>query len=102
MAVLFNRNPVERPELSSDKEANLKVLGSLPEGTLVFWDGEIGPSWYGINDRDIEGVGYRRLFSRKYELPGRVFGNIRFRYGGIRHQEMHLLYREKAALRVGQ
>jgi hypothetical protein len=101
MAVLFNRCPTDRPDLGGLKEDNLKVLSSQPEGTLVFWDAEIGPAWYQITARDIEAAGYERLFSKSYDLRGRILGDIRFRYGGIRHQEMHLLYKGKAPLRAG-
>lgn len=94
MCVLFDTDPIARPELSSDREKNLKILREMPSGTLIFWDSQVGPAWYGMTDRDIEGIGYKRLFSRSYALTGWIFRDIKFRYAGIRSQEMHLLYRE--------
>ena len=102
MAVLFDRCPTDRPDMGESREASMRVLSSQPEGTLVFWDAEIGPAWYHLTDKDIEAAGYQRLFSRKYELRGRILGDIPFKYGGIRKQEMHLFYRDRAPLRAGQ
>ena len=94
MCVLFGTNPVERPELTGDRAQNLKTLGELPAGTLIFWDGQIGPAWFNLTDKDIENLGYKRLYSKSYDLRGWILGELKFRFGGVRHQEMHFFYRE--------
>jgi hypothetical protein len=90
----FDADPTENVIFTPNREDNLKQLQALPSGTLIFWDGQVGPSWHNLNDNDFEGLGYKRLFSRKYELRGWIWDDVPFKYAGIRPQEMHLLYRE--------
>jgi hypothetical protein len=94
MCIRFDADPTENVIFTPNREDNLKQLRELPSGTLVFWDGQVGPSWNNINDKDFESIGYKRLFSRTYELRGWIWDDVPFKYAGIRPQEMHLLYRE--------
>lgn len=53
-------------------------LEKAPEGTVVFWDSEIGPNWFGTTAAEIEGRGYKLLTSRHYSLPALIFPPGRF------------------------
>ena len=71
------------------------VLRKQPAGTLVFWDGETGPSWHGLKPEDFEAAGYERLRSQSYSLDGYLHES-EWRWTGkfgARPQEMHLLYK---------
>ena len=81
----------DRGSMTSDRERNVELLRAMPEGTLVFWDAEVGPKWYGLTLSDIEGIGYRQLFSRTYRLEGHFFRVPWKFHGGPRSQAMHLL-----------
>ncbi len=94
MCIMFNQDIGEKLEFSSDHERNIELLKQAPQGTLVLWDGQTGPSWYNIKGDDIEAAGYTRLRSRKYTLNGFIVKQAWFGFGGPREQEMHLLYKE--------
>lgn len=94
MCILFDRDPMEKPELSGYRERTLQSLRDAPHGTLVFWDGQTGPAWYSVTADDIEALGYTRLRSKSYTLDGWVLKRMWLGYGGSREQEMHLLYKE--------
>jgi hypothetical protein len=94
MCIVFDTDPNDNLVFSPNREENLNQLRALPSGTLVFWDGQVGPDWHKITDKELESIGYQRLFSRRYELRGWIWDDIPFRYGGMRPQEMHLFYRE--------
>lgn len=93
MCIRLDCSPLNRVLLTADVEQNLEVLRESPGPTLVFWDAEVGPKFYGLEARDFEACGYRRLRSQAYHLEGWFF-RIPWRYhGGPRLQEMHLFYR---------
>jgi hypothetical protein len=94
MCIAFDCDPMQKPELSSDRERTLELLREAPRGTLIFWDGSTGPSWYGVKADDIEAAGYTRLRSKSYRLDGWILKRSWLGYGGPREQEMHLLYKE--------
>jgi hypothetical protein len=94
MCILFDCDIADKPPFSSDKEANLDMLKNFPKGTLVFWDGDTGPSWYRIQASDVESLGYTRLRSQSYQLEGLLISRWWFHDWGPRPQEMHLLYKE--------
>ncbi len=94
MSVLFDTDPMDRPVLNPNHAESMKILQDLPGGTLVFWDSEIGPSWYGLNDKDIESLGYKRLYSRSHNLQGWLLRDLKLRYGGERKLDIHLFYKE--------
>lgn len=94
MCILFDCDIADKPPFSSNKEANLEMLRRFPKGTLVFWDGETGPSWYRIQASEVESLGYTRLRSQSYRLEGLLLSRWWFHDWGARPQEMHLLYKE--------
>jgi hypothetical protein len=91
MAIVFDRDPMERPALSGDRARNLELIRALPAESLVFWDGEMGPAWYGIKAEDFAAVGFLELRSERASLDALFFKRTWWNHGGIRHQEMHLL-----------
>jgi hypothetical protein len=93
MCILLDRDVWEKPAFSDNKEANLDLLRQSPEGTLIFWDGETGPSWYGIKADDLAAAGYQRLRSQSYKLDGWLKRRWWYHDGGPRRQEMHLFYK---------
>jgi hypothetical protein len=93
MAIVFDRDPWEKPVLSSDRAASLATLRASPPGTLVFWDGETGPAWHGLSANDIESAGYERLRSQSYRLDGWLRGSRWLATWTLRSQEMHLFYK---------
>jgi hypothetical protein len=95
MCILFDRDIWEKPQFSSNKEANLALLRESTPGTLIFWDGDTGPAWYGIKASDLGEAGYSRLRSESYSLAGRLKTRFWFRDWGPRAQEMHLYYKER-------
>lgn len=101
MCIRFDADVTENVIFTPNREDNLKQLRELPSGTLVFWDGQVGPSWHNLNDKDFESIGYKRLFSRTYELRGWIWPSMPKwpsvlvkSYADPRPQEMHLFYRE--------
>ena len=94
MAILFDSDIWENPKFTSGKESNLALLQRSPQGTLIFWDGETGPSWYGIKADDLEQMGFTRLRSQSYSLEGLLVKRWWFTDWGPRRQEMHLFYKE--------
>jgi hypothetical protein len=71
------------------------LLEKAPAGTVVFWDSEIGPSWFGTTSAEIEGQGYKLLTSRHYSLPALIFPPGRFPwiawlFPAIRSREIEL------------
>ena len=93
MDILFDRDPWEKPTFSADTAHNIALLRESPKGTLVFWDGETGPAWYGLRPADFETAGYIRLRSQSYQLDGLFFRDSLQGHGGRRTQEMHLFYK---------
>ncbi|MEP7270608.1 MAG: hypothetical protein ABI882_03850 [Acidobacteriota bacterium] len=93
MCIRLNCSSNDRPSLTNDREHNLDLLNGLPSGTLIFWDGEVGPKWYGLRAADFEKIGYRRLWSSSYHLEGWFF-RLPWRYhGGPRLQEIDLYFK---------
>jgi hypothetical protein len=92
MCILFDDDPWNRPKWGG-KDQNLHIVRDLPEGTLVFWDAETGPGWYGLTPEDFERAGFRKLRSKSYRLPGLILGDVWRGPGGPRDQKMHLLIR---------
>lgn len=86
MAIRFDDDPRRAPPWG-DREKNLRLIGELPPGTLVFWDAHFGPTWFFLTDADFQRAGFQRLVSRSYGLGG-LLGAPQ-----VRRQEMHLLYK---------
>ena len=77
MCIVLNRNLKDSPP-AGNRERLADLLEKAPTGTIVFWDNEIGPNWFGTNSGEIEGLGYKVLTSRHYSLPALIFPPGRF------------------------
>jgi hypothetical protein len=93
MCILFDCDIWEKPSFTSDKEKNLALVQQFPAKTLIFWDGDTGPSWYNLKADDFERAGFTRLRSQAYQLEGLLVKRWWFHDWGARQQEMHLLYK---------
>lgn len=93
--VLFDRDPLENPAFTSDRDRNLQLIRQSPEGTLVLWEDETGPKWYRLQAEDFEAAGYQRLNSQDFKLQGYVVRLPWKRLGGWRLQRMHWLYKKQ-------
>jgi hypothetical protein len=93
MCIRFDCDIWEKPSFTTDKEANLKLVQQFPAKTLIFWDGDTGPSWYNLKADDFERAGFTRLRSQSYQLEGLLVKRWWFHDWGPRAQEMHLLYK---------
>ncbi|MBK5188407.1 MAG: hypothetical protein JJD97_09170 [Gemmatimonadaceae bacterium] len=100
MCIIRRCDTRHRVQLSSDHERNMTELAATPPGTLVFWDGETGPNWYGLHAPDFRAAGYRQLFDRKYQLGPRFEKRRWYRSPWTRSQEMALYYKSDSASRV--
>jgi hypothetical protein len=93
MCIQTNRNIIDAPPLTADRERNLHILRDAPAQTLVFWDDNVGPKWFGLSWPEIEAAGFQVLRVRQYTLRGLlVSGEI----GGwqlTRKIELSLLYK---------
>ena len=94
MWIVFDRDQGEQPAFTTDREHNLELVRQSPRQTLVFWDEETGPKWYGLRAADFESAGYVRLRSQPFRLEGLFFRLPREGIGGPRLQQMHLLYKD--------
>jgi hypothetical protein len=94
MWVVFDRDSAERPPFTSDREHNLELIRQSPPQTLVFWDDETGPKWYGLRAVDYESAGYVVLKSQAFRLEGLFLRLPRKGFGGPRIQHMSLLYKD--------
>ena len=93
MCIRLGCSNEDRGRLTANKQGNLDLLKKMPDGTLIFWDNEVGPKWYGLVPADLESAGYRSLFSKTYRLEGRFF-RLPWKYhGGARIQAMHIYYK---------
>ena len=77
MCIILGRNLKDSPP-AGNREKLFSLLEKAPAGTVVFWDSEIGPNWFGTTSGEIEGYGYKLLTSRHYSLPALIFPPGRF------------------------
>ena len=77
MCIILGRNLKDSPPVGN-REKLFSLLEKAPAGTVVFWDSEIGPNWFGTTSGEIEGHGYELLTSRHYSLPALIFPPGRF------------------------
>ncbi|HEV2665312.1 MAG TPA: hypothetical protein VG324_10390, partial [Blastocatellia bacterium] len=94
MWIVFDRDQWERPPFTADRERNLELIRQSTPQTLVFWDDDTGPKWYGLRTEDFESAGYVRLKSQAFRLEGLFIRLPWNRFGGPRVQNMSLLYKE--------
>jgi hypothetical protein len=77
MCIDLNRNLKDSPP-AGNRENLFALLEKAPERTVVFWDNEIGPNWFGTTAAEIESRGYKLLISRHYSRPALIFPPGRF------------------------
>jgi hypothetical protein len=77
MCIDLNRNLSDSPP-ATNRDRLFSSLERGPLGTIVFWDSEIGPAWFGTTSAEIESRGYKLLTSRHYSLPALIFPPGRF------------------------
>ncbi|MBV8101198.1 MAG: hypothetical protein JOZ31_18800 [Verrucomicrobia bacterium] len=77
MCIALDRSLKDSPPVMS-RERLLARLEKAPVGTIVFWDDEIGPNWFGTSSAEIEDRGYKLVTRRHYSLPALVFPPGRF------------------------
>jgi hypothetical protein len=94
MWIVFDRDQGECPPFTADREHNMSLIRQSPPQTLVFWDEETGPKWYGLRAGDFESAGYVRLKSQAFRLEGLFFRLSWNHFGGPRVQHMSLLYKD--------
>jgi len=94
MWIVFDRDHWEFPPFTADREHNMALLRQSAPHTLVFWDEETGPKWYGLRAGDFESAGYVRLKSQAFRLEGLFFRLSWNHFGGPRVQQMSLLYKD--------
>jgi hypothetical protein len=94
MCIRLDCGPRDKPFLSSDRKINIQRIQESPAQTLILWDAEVGPKWYGLRGADFEALGFTRLHSQPYRLEGWFFRPTWRYHGGPRMQEMWLFYKE--------
>ncbi|MGH9833234.1 MAG: hypothetical protein ACRD9Y_09465, partial [Blastocatellia bacterium] len=94
MRIVFDRDQWEKPAFTNDRELNLSLIRQSPRQTLVFWDEDTGPKWYGLRAGDFEAAGYVGLKSQAFKLDGWFLRLPWDRFGGPRFQQMHFFYKE--------
>jgi len=93
MCIQTNNDLSTAPALSEDRERNLNVLQHAPSQTLVFWDDNIGPNWFGLSAQEIQNAGFQLLRVRQYTMPGVVMHGEIGDWQLTRRIELSLLYK---------
>lgn len=93
MCIILRCDTRHRVILSSDHARDIAELVATPPGTLIFWDGETGPNWYGLSAPDFRAAGFRQLFDRRYQLRPRFEKRFWYSEPWTRSQEMLLYYK---------
>ena len=93
MCIRLGCKPLHWLPMTSERARNLELLRSSPAETMVFWDSDVGPKWYGLSAEDFAGLGFRKVLSRSFVLNGRFFRLPWKHHGGSRLQEMHVFYK---------
>jgi len=75
--VLFGHDPTESALTYGDRPQVVALLTSARAGTLVVWDADIGPSWYGVTGAQIEALGFITLQHAAYTLGGPLPASVR-------------------------
>lgn len=95
MDILFDQDPMGRPAMYANRTANLEMLRQSPPGTLVFWDRDIGLTWYQLTADDIDAAGYELLESRPYLLDGWLHEGQWLARWVVRPQQLYLFYKNR-------
>jgi len=93
MCIQTNNDLSTAPAMSEDRERNLQILQRAPPQTLVFWDDNIGPNWFGLSAQEIQDAGFQLLRVRQYTLPGVVVSGEIGGWQLTRRVELSLLYK---------
>jgi hypothetical protein len=93
MCIQTNNDLSTAPALTEDRQRNLQVLQQAPPQTLVFWDDNVGPKWFGLSAREIQDAGFQLLRVRQYTLPGLVMHGEMGGWQLTRRIELSLLYK---------
>jgi hypothetical protein len=93
MCIQTNNDLSTAPALTEDRERNLQILQHAPPQTLVFWDDDVGPKWFGLSAHEIQGAGFQMLRVRQYTLPGVVVSGEIGGWQLTRRIELSLLYK---------
>jgi hypothetical protein len=93
MCIQTNNDLSTAPALTEDRERNLRVLQQAPPQTLVFWDDNIGPKWFGLSAGEIQNAGFQMLRVRRYTMPGIVASGEVGGWQLTREIELSLLYK---------
>ncbi len=104
MCIHFGCDPDQRVVTPGPADATLAKLRAAPPGTLVVWDSDTGPAFYGgLTADSIMRAGYTSIYDVADSLSGRILphlGNGRFvprvtpwAWGGKRVEHIWLLYR---------
>ena len=93
MCIIRRCDTRHRVILSNDHAHDIAELVATPPGTLIFWDGETGPNWYGLSAPDFRAAGFRQLFDRRYQLRPRFEKRFWYSEPWTRSQEMLLYYK---------
>jgi len=103
MCILFGRDAWEEPKWEHtwtrdgwvwDHARNVQLIRNSPPGTLVFWDGQTGPTFWGITASDFAQNGYTLLRDSTYVLDGYFKRPIGSPYRGPETVHLYLLYKE--------
>lgn len=97
MCIILRCDTRHRVILSNDHARDIAELVATPPGTLIFWDGETGPNWYGLRAPDFRAAGFRQLFDRRYQLKPRFEKRFWYSEPWTRSQEMLLYYKGDSA-----
>jgi hypothetical protein len=93
MCIQANDDLSTAPALTGDRERNLRFFQQAPSQTLVLWDDNLGPKWFGLSANEIEHVGFQVLRVRQYALPGVVLNGEVAGWQLTRRIELSLLYK---------
>jgi hypothetical protein len=93
MCIQTDNDITTAPAMTEDRERNLQVLQNAPPQTLVFWDDNVGPKWFGLSTREIQESGFQLLRVRQYALPGIVLNVDIAGWQLTRKIELSLLYK---------
>ena len=97
MCIRLGCQPSQWLALSSAKSENFERLRRARESTLVFWDDDVGPKWYGMTHTDFTSLGFTPIAERNYVIRGWFFYLPWKRHGGARVQGMHILHRSTSS-----
>jgi hypothetical protein len=77
MCTVLGQNLKDSPP-PGNRQILMARLQNAPSGTIVFWDDQLGPDWFGLTSAEIEKSGYRRLRTRHYTLHSALYPDAGF------------------------